>query len=135
MAIFGKSNESAKTNNSTTIISQGTKIVGEFELTAKLHIEGKVDGKISSNNLVSIGKTGVMSGELTADKLLINGKFTGKVDADVIEITKGGTFQGDAVVRDLVIEQGGIFSGTSTLKTKQDTKTKEKVKNDTIKSS
>ena len=125
MAVFNKSNTETKTNNSTTIISQGTKIVGEFNLSAKLHIEGEIEGKVTSNNLVSIGKTGVVSGELKAEKLLINGKFSGKVQADVVEITKGGELTGDIVIKDLIIEQGGRFEGTSTLKDKQNVTSKK----------
>jgi cytoskeletal protein CcmA (bactofilin family) len=125
MAVFNKSNTDTKTNNSTTIISQGTKIVGEFNLSAKLHIEGEIEGKVTSNNLVSIGKTGVVSGELKAEKLLINGKFSGKVQADVVEITKGGELTGDIVIKDLIIEQGGRFEGTSTLKDKQNVTSKK----------
>jgi cytoskeletal protein CcmA (bactofilin family) len=123
MAVFNKSNEQSKTTNSTTIISQGTKISGDFNLSAKLHIEGEIEGNINSTNLVSIGKSGIIKGELKADKLLINGKFIGKVEANVVEITNGGILEGDIIIKDLIIEQGGIFEGTSKLK--------QKVKNET----
>ena len=118
MAVFNKSNEQSKTNNSTTIISQGTKINGDFNLSAKLHVEGEIEGSINSSNLVSIGKNGIIKGELKSDKLLINGKFIGKVEANVVEITNGGILEGDIIIKDLIIEQGGIFEGTSKLKQK-----------------
>ena len=123
MAVFNKSNEQSKTTNSTTIISQGTKISGDFNLSAKLHIEGEIEGNINSTNLVSIGKSGIIKGELKADKLLINGKFIGKVEANVVEITNGGILEGDIIIKDLIIEQGGVFEGSSKLK--------QKVKNET----
>jgi cytoskeletal protein CcmA (bactofilin family) len=122
MAVFNKSNENAKTTNSTTIISQGTKINGDFNLSAKLHVEGEVEGNISSTNLVSIGKSGFIKGELKADKLLVNGKFIGKVEANVVEITNGGVLEGDIIIKDLIIEQGGVFEGTSKLKSKDASK-------------
>ena len=120
MAVFNKSNEQSKTTNSTTIISQGTKINGDFNLSAKLHVEGEIEGNINSSNLISIGKSGFIKGELKADKLLINGKFIGKVEANVVEITNGGILEGDIIIKDLIIEQGGIFEGTSKLKQKVD---------------
>jgi cytoskeletal protein CcmA (bactofilin family) len=116
MAIFNKGNEVSKTTNSTTIISKGSKIIGEFNLTAKLHIEGEVDGKIVSTNEVSIGSSGKVSGELKAKKLIVNGEFNGKVEVDIVEITKNGVLRGDIIICDISIEQGGKFEGTSALK-------------------
>ena len=105
-------------DTSTTIISKGSKINGEFNLTAKLHIEGEVDGKIESSNLVSIGKEGKLKGEIKAQKLLLNGVFEGKIEAETIEITTGGKLIGEIVIENLIIEKGAIFEGTSTLKRK-----------------
>jgi len=70
----------AKGTNSTTIISKGAKIEGDFQLSAQLHIEGEMIGKIDSSNQVSIGNGGVVKGELKAEKLIINGDFEGKAE-------------------------------------------------------
>jgi len=115
----------ARETNSTTIISQGAVIKGDLELSAKLHIEGVVDGNINSSNEVSIGKDGVMKGELKASKLIVNGVFEGTADCDYIEIMKGGILKGNITIKNITIENGGCFAGTSTLK---------EHKNDTIKS-
>ena len=115
----------ARETNSTTIISQGAVIKGDLELSAKLHIEGVVDGNINSSNEVSIGKDGVMKGELKASKLIVNGVFEGTADCDYIEIMKGGVLKGNITIKNITIENGGCFAGTSTLK---------EHKNDTIKS-
>ena len=128
MAIFNKGNEVSKGTNSTTIISKGSKIVGEFSLSAKLHIEGEVEGKIVSNNEVSIGSSGKVSGELTTKKLIVNGEFNGKVEANTIEITKNGLLRGDIVINDISIEPGGRFEGTSKLKTKENKESDAKKK-------
>ena len=122
MAIFKKGETMAKNTDSTTIISQGSKIKGDFELSAKLHIEGEIEGKINSINVISIGKTGVVKGELRANKLLVDGVFDGEIEVDVLEITKSGKVIGNIVIKDLIIEQGGVFEGTSTLKKKDASK-------------
>ena len=128
MAVFNKSNQQSKATNSTTIISQGTKINGDFNLSAKLHVEGEIEGNINSSNLVSIGKSGFIKGELKAEKLLINGKFIGKVEADVVEISNGGVLEGDIIIKDLIIEQGGVFEGASKLKQKVNNETTNRKK-------
>lgn len=115
MAFFKNSTQAEK---STTIISKGTKIKGETSLTAKLHIEGEWEGKIESTNIVSIGKGGVVKGELKASRLIINGEFIGKAECEEIEIMKDGVLKGDIIVENLIIEKGGVFQGSSILKSK-----------------
>ncbi len=93
-----------------------------------MHIEGEVEGKIVSNNEVSIGSSGKVSGELTTKKLIVNGEFNGKVEANTIEITKNGLLRGDIVINDISIEPGGRFEGTSKLKTKENKESDAKKK-------
>ena len=118
MAIFSKQQQTTQETKATTIISQGAVIKGELEFSAKLHIEGVIEGKINSTNLISIGKTGKIKGEVKANKLLVDGNFEGKIEVDVLEITKSGKVIGDILIKDLIIDQGGVFEGTSSLKKK-----------------
>jgi len=117
MAIFNKGNTMAK-ETSTTIISQGAKLKGDFNLMAKLHIEGEIEGTVNSSTQISVGKSGLVKGEIVCSKFILNGKFEGKIECDILEITNGGMLNGEIVIRDLIIEKGGIFEGTSTLKKK-----------------
>jgi cytoskeletal protein CcmA (bactofilin family) len=117
MGIFNKSNEMAK-DSSTTIISKGAKLKGEFNLTAKLHIEGEIEGNIYSSNQISVGKSGVIKGEIKCEEFILNGKFEGKIEANYVEITKEGFLKGDVVTKEFLIEKGGVFEGTSTLNNK-----------------
>jgi cytoskeletal protein CcmA (bactofilin family) len=117
MAIFNKSN----TESNTTLIAAGTKIDGEFYLECKLHIDGKVGGKIDSNSIVSIGGTGSFTGELKASKLIVSGVFEGSAECESIELLKDGKILGKIVSKDLMIESNSVFEGESQLK-KENTK-------------
>ncbi len=110
MGVFDKSNTSVNSKE-TTIISSKAKINGNLKLESNLHIDGEVKGKIESNVMVSIGKTGILDGEVYAKKLVINGKFIGKADCDNIEILKNGVLNGDIEVTNLIVEAGAIFEG------------------------
>jgi cytoskeletal protein CcmA (bactofilin family) len=121
MAIFNKGDTMAK-ETSTTIISQGAKLKGDFNLSAKLHIEGEVEGNINSTNQISVGKSGAVKGEIVCSKFILNGKFNGKIECDILEITDGGMLNGEIIIKDLIIEKGGVFEGTSTLKKKDASK-------------
>ncbi len=115
MGIFKHSTSADK---STTIISSGTKIKGESSLSAKLHVEGEWEGKIFSSNIVSIGKGGIVKGELKAKRLIVNGEFIGQAECEEIEILQDGVLRGEIVVENLIIDKGGLFEGSSVLKSK-----------------
>jgi cytoskeletal protein CcmA (bactofilin family) len=121
MGVFDKSN-SGVNSKETTIISSKAKINGNLKLESNLHIDGEVKGKIESSALVSIGKNGIVDGEIFAKKLVISGKFIGKAECDNIEILKNGILNGDILVSNLIIEEGAIFEGNC--------KKKDKIKNE-----
>lgn len=73
-----------------------------------------------------IGKTGLVSGEIYAQKLIVSGKFNGVSECECIEIMPLGRIDGKIISAELVIERKGIFMGES--KTKQsDTHTTTKL--------
>ncbi len=112
MAIFDKSDSSSN----TTLIAVGTKLDGEFELKCKLHIDGEVSGRVNSDSVVSIGKGGIFSGELQADKLIISGVFEGNAKCESIELLQGGKILGSIISQDLMVESGSILEGECQIK-------------------
>ncbi|WP_187859961.1 bactofilin family protein [Helicobacter pylori] len=112
MAIFDNNNKSvnAKTGPAT-IIAQGTKIKGELHLDYHLHIDGELEGVVHSKGTVVIGQTGLVLGEIFANKLVVNGKFTGTVEAEVVEIMPLGRLDGKISSQELVVERKGILIG------------------------
>lgn len=118
-----------------TIIAQGTKLKGEINTDCHLHIDGEFEGNIHSKNTVMVGKSGVVSGEIYAQKLIVSGKFNGTTESEVVEILPLGRIDGKIITSELVIERKGIFMGES--KTKQGATDKvqkitSKPSNDTI---
>ena len=121
MGVFDKSNSSVNSKE-TTIISSKAKINGNLKLESNIHIDGEVKGKIESSALVSIGKNGIVDGEIFAKKLVISGKFIGKAECDNIEILKNGILNGDILVSNLIIEEGATFEGHCKKKGKKEDK-------------
>ena len=52
-----------------------------------------------------------MKGEISANKVIINGLFEGKITAQHIEILTSGKAQGTIQTDNLCIERGGCFVG------------------------
>ncbi len=117
MAIFNKSDVKSSSNSTgTTIIANGTKIDGKIEIECNLHIDGQFEGTIKSRKIVTIGKSGVVTGEVIADKLIVSGCFTGNVDAGVVDVLPDGKLFGKILADEFVIERGGFFEGESKTK-------------------
>jgi len=103
-------------SGAATIIAQGTKIKGEITIDCHLHVDGELEGIVRSKNTVMIGKNGLISGEIYANKLVISGKFQGTTQSDTVEILPLGRFEGIITASELVIEKKGVFIGESKLK-------------------
>ncbi|MGB1906970.1 MAG: bactofilin family protein, partial [Spongiibacter sp.] len=104
----------------TTVVAAGTSLTGDVELKDNFHLDGKMEGKLKSEGDVAIGRSGRLSGEISAKQVLVSGVFDGKIDADRLEIVASGQVSGEINVRELVIESGGQFIGASQVK-KHDT--------------
>lgn len=115
MGIFSKTDLNPS-KSETTVISLGAKIEGEFDFDSMLHLDGEIGGVIRSTSVVVIGKTGILRGELNADKVVVNGIFEGELNADSLEILAGGLVNGNVNVRQIAIENGGKFNGNSKIK-------------------
>ncbi|VEJ54196.1 Protein of uncharacterised function, DUF583 superfamily [Campylobacter insulaenigrae] len=78
-----------------------------------LHLDGEITGDIISSSVIVIGKSGILKGQVKADKIVINGIFEGEMSVDSLEILSGGVLNGNIVVKQLSIENGGKFNGSS----------------------
>ena len=125
MAIFSKNNKRSISSSETTLISQGANIKGEFSFDSRLHVDGEIEGKIVSKNTVVIGKKGIIRGDLQAEKLVVNGKFEGVADCKTVEVLVGGTFTGDVISEDLMIESKAHFEGKSNIRIESESSAEE----------
>ena len=119
MAIFNnndKEHKSAKTDANTTIITAGSSLKGEMNLTCNLYVDGEFEGFINSQKEVNIGKNGHIKGEVTTKRLVVQGYIDGSVSAEKVEIKAGGKVNGTIESSELIIESKGIFEGSSIVK-------------------
>ncbi|MDO6705501.1 polymer-forming cytoskeletal protein [Photobacterium sp. 1_MG-2023] len=74
-------------------------------------MDGYVEGRIRTEMTLSISATGRVSGEIYANKVVINGLHEGACHADSIEILEKGKAKGVIYTNDICIERGGCFLG------------------------
>ena len=110
MGVFNKSNKGS-TPNGATVIAQGTCIIGGISTKGTVNIDGKFEGVILEADVIAIGLTGEVIGDIKANNLIVNGLFDGKIDCNIVQILENGKVIGDMQYNELIIEPNGKFEG------------------------
>ncbi len=102
---------------SQNIVSQGTKIVGDFNSEGDFRIDGIIEGNIKTSGKVVVGKTGFIKGTLQGTDAYFEGKFSGKLTLSGTLTLKASAFiEGEVVVGKLAVEPGATFNVTCIMK-------------------
>lgn len=94
-----------------TIIAKGNKVSGDMTITGKLHVDGLVEGSISSIENVSIGRTGHVNGCIKAKNITVNGLLEGEVYCDHLHIIAGGRVVASVVSLEMTTDTNSQFIG------------------------
>ena len=94
-----------------TLIGEGCVFEGNLNLSTATRIDGKVKGNIRSEEMLIIGETGSVEGDITCSEVLIYGTVIGNIEARRIEVKKGATLSGDVKVDVFVVEEGATYNG------------------------
>ena len=96
-----------------SIIGEGTRIKGEFDLNGLLRIDGDFTGVIRTKGKVLVGRNGRAECTLNAGTVVIGGVFRGDiVSAEKVIILSTGLVLGSITTPRLIIEEGVIFNGS-----------------------
>ena len=100
-----------------TIIAKGTEMNGSLTVDGYIRIDGMVRGDITATDSVEVGKTGVVLGTTIQSKsALVHGRVEGHLVAPQhVTLGSKATLLGDLQTSSLVIEEGAVFHGTSTM--------------------
>ena len=99
------------------IISQGTKIVGDFNSEGDFRVDGVIEGNIKTTGKVVVGKSGFIKGTLQGTDAYFEGKFTGKLSlSGTLTLKTAAHIEGEVVVGKLAEEPGATFNVTCVMK-------------------
>ena len=100
-----------------TIIGKGTNIEGTVNIEGATRIDGNVTGKLISNDIVTVGATGVVKAEIRARAIIVGGKVEGNLFAsEKVELQAKCELLGDITSKSLLVEHGAMFHGSSKMK-------------------
>lgn len=93
-----------------SIISENTKVNGDIISNGIIHIDGKVEGDITCDELV-IGLKGTIVGSVNVNNLHLYGVLQGKANVDKLFVAKSAKLIGDATHNSIAIEPGAYIDG------------------------
>ena len=99
-----------------SLIAESSRIDGHLNFSEGLRIDGTITGNITSPedvpSILVISQTAVVTGEIHADHIIINGEVNGPVYARVmLELQPKARIEGDVHYTALEMHQGAIIAG------------------------
>lgn len=99
-----------------SIISSGVKIEGNLSSEGNVRIDGIIHGNLSISGNLTIGDSSEIIGEIKARNVTTNGKVEGKIYAsEKLKLEPKSVIKGDLITKTLIIEEGAIFEGHSSM--------------------
>jgi cytoskeletal protein CcmA (bactofilin family) len=93
-------------------LDDGTEFSGELRFRDVLRVDGRLKGRVVSDNMLIIGETGQVDAEIDCGVVSIRGTVTGRVKGrERIELLAGSRVQASLSSPRLVIEEGAFFQG------------------------
>src|SRR5260370_35103977 len=100
------------------ILSSDVEIKGSIKFQKELLIDGKVEGEINSDGVLTIGENADIHGEIKTKSISGYGKVHGNITVvERCELKSKCILQGDLKAARLIIEEGATFIGKSEVTT------------------
>lgn len=99
-----------------SLLAESSQIVGNIVFADGLRVDGEVSGNISAKadvaSILVISETASVTGEITADHIIINGTVKGPVNAlRMLELQPKARIEGDVHYAALEMHQGALITG------------------------
>jgi cytoskeletal protein CcmA (bactofilin family) len=93
-------------------IDEGTEFLGELRFRNVFRVDGRIRGRVVSENTLIVGETGDVEAEIECGVVSIKGRVKGQVRArQKIELLAGSRVSGTLSAPVLAIEEGSFFQG------------------------
>ena len=100
----------ASTTSSNSLV-QGTNMEGNVQADKDIRIDGTLRGSLNCKGKVIIGPTGYITGDITCENAVIEGRFDGiLIVGDVLHVKETAKIDGEVFTQKLVVQPGSIFN-------------------------
>jgi len=107
----GKKRINQRLDEITTLIGEGCSFEGDISFSSSARIDGSVKGNVRGEDVLIIGKSGFVSGEVKAVEIIVYGRIEGNIKSQRLEIKRDGSVVGDVFTRSLIVKDWAIYNG------------------------
>jgi cytoskeletal protein CcmA (bactofilin family) len=93
-----------------SIVAAGFQVKGDIVCDGDIQLDGRVEGTIKTQTL-TIGATGEVRGEVTAERVRVLGKVYGPIKAKAVELGRSARVVGDIRYETLTVESEAQVDG------------------------
>ena len=112
-----------ETGEINAFLGEGSEFNGKLAFEGTVRLDGKFSGEIFSPGILIVGESAIVKADIHVNTLILSGELTGNIEAKSrVEIHAPGKLYGNIVSPVLVIDEGVIFEGSCTMKSKEDKK-------------
>lgn len=96
----------------TTIIGISAECNGDFSAEGAIRIDGTINGNVNVSDLIIVGASGCINGEVNAQRVIVGGEIYGNLNVpEKVELTSTARVIGDVTTNGLVIDENAVFQG------------------------
>lgn len=106
-----KKNTSGHSVSIETLIGESCTIEGNVGSTGNIRIDGNIKGDVSAEGTVSISESGVITGDVKSNELVVYGRLDGSVYTQSLHLQPNARIQGDIHTQNLHVEPGAVYEG------------------------
>jgi cytoskeletal protein CcmA (bactofilin family) len=129
MSPVAKVNSTESVSTELNFLGSGTKVDGTIRSENSVRVDGTLKGKLICKNTLTVGINGSIEGEVEAKNAIIGGQINGKIKvAEKLVLEAKSKLIGELKASKLIIDEGAVFEGTSTMGVQAELKPQESIK-------
>jgi len=104
----------AEPSSTKNILAGDVEITGTLKFDNELIFDGKLDGEIVSEGVLTLGKNASVKGEIKTKAVTVHGTVNGNITvSERCELKASSQLNGDLKAMRIIIEEGATFIGKS----------------------
>ena len=108
------SGNSDLSSGAKNILTNDVEVTGTLKFTSELIFDGKLDGEIVSEGVLTLGKNANVKGEVKTKSVTVHGTVEGNITVtERCELKASSQLTGDLRATRIIIEEGATFVGKS----------------------
>jgi cytoskeletal protein CcmA (bactofilin family) len=108
--------ESSTSRDVQANLGKGSRVEGKLTFEGSVRIDGQIEGDISAQDTVIVGKNAEITAQIQAGTVIVEGRVNGDITArQRVELRSPAKLVGNLSTPSLIIHEGAVFEGKCTM--------------------